>query len=270
MEQVLGYFSMATPSSGGCTGLEISFILPVVVFLLVSNFGVHAAGVEVGTVNKVENPAQVGAQTAIVGTPVHMNDELRTGPKGRLQVTFRDGTTLTLGETHGSRSIAMSSIPTKTGELALDAGVGAFRLATGKISEMGQKNVRVSTPVAALAIRGTDVWWGPIDGQFGVLLVEKHKENVEVSKEGTSVMLMQSGEGTDIDPLKGGGAPGRPYPWPPEKIARALSTTSFGLALNPTPIIGVGAAAAAAAALSSQETRQHRHKAYEDLSRVME
>ena len=51
------------------------------VFLLVSNFGVHAAGVEVGTVNKVENPAQVGAQTAIVGTPVHMNDELRTGPR---------------------------------------------------------------------------------------------------------------------------------------------------------------------------------------------
>ena len=227
------------------------------VFLLVSNFGVHAAGVEVGTVNKVENPAQVGAQTAIVGTPVHMNDELRTGPKGRLQVTFRDGTTLSLGENARVAIDRYVFNPDKsTGELALDAGVGAFRLATGKISEMGHKNVKVSTPVAALAIRGTDVWWGPIDGQFGVLLVEKHKENVEVSKEGTSVMLMQSGEGTDIDPLKGGGAPGHPYQWPPEKIARALSTTSFGLALNPTPIIGVGAAAAAAAAaLSSQETK---------------
>ena len=227
------------------------------VFLVVSNFGVHAAGVEVGTVNKVENPAQVGAQTAIVGTPVHMNDELRTGPKGRLQVTFRDGTTLSLGENARVAIDRYVFNPDKsTGELALDAGVGAFRLATGKISEMGHKNVKVSTPVAALAIRGTDVWWGPIDGQFGVLLVEKHKENVEVSKEGTSVMLMQSGEGTDIDPLKGGGAPGHPYQWPPEKIARALSTTSFGLALNPTPIIGVGAAAAAAAAaLSSQETK---------------
>jgi hypothetical protein len=34
----------------------------------------------------------------VVGTLVHMNDELRTGPKSRLEVTFRDKTTLTLGE----------------------------------------------------------------------------------------------------------------------------------------------------------------------------
>lgn len=220
-------------------------------FLLVSNFGIHAAGVEVGTVNKVENPAQVGAQTAIVGTPVHMNDELRTGPKGRLQVTFRDGTTLTLGE--NAKVVIDRYVynpDTSTGQLALSTGVGAFRLVTGKISDMRRKDVNVSTPVAALAIRGTDVWWGPIDGQFGVLLVEKHEANVEVSKEGASVMLMQSGEGTDIDPLKGkeGAAPGRPYQWPPEKIARALAQTSFGLALNPAPAIGAAAALAAFAA----------------------
>ena len=50
----------------------------------------------VGTVNRVENEAQVisasGALTAAVGTPVHMKDELRTGANERLQVTFRDNT----------------------------------------------------------------------------------------------------------------------------------------------------------------------------------
>ena len=52
----------------------------------------------VGTVNRVENEAQVisasGALTAAVGTPVHMKDELRTGANARLQVTFRDNTLL--------------------------------------------------------------------------------------------------------------------------------------------------------------------------------
>ena len=35
----------------------------------------------VGTVTKVENQAQIGGAAAVVGTPVHMDDELRTGLK---------------------------------------------------------------------------------------------------------------------------------------------------------------------------------------------
>jgi hypothetical protein len=229
-----------------------------VLFFLISNFSVHAAvGPEVGTVSKVENPAQVGTGTAIVGTLVHMNDELRTGPKGRLQVTFRDGTTLTLGENAKVVIDRYVYNPDRsTGELALNAGVGAFRLATGKLSDMREKNINVSTPVAALAIRGTDVWWGPIDGQFGVLLVAKHTANVDVSNEDGSVTLANSGEGTDIDPLKGGGAPGSPYQWPPEKIARALAQTSFGLALlDPATLTPAAAAAAAAAAFAASTAK---------------
>jgi hypothetical protein len=57
---------------------------------------------QVGVVNKVENEAQIistsAATVALVGTPVHLRDELRTGIGARLQVTFRDGTVLTLGE----------------------------------------------------------------------------------------------------------------------------------------------------------------------------
>ncbi len=62
---------------------------------------------QVGLVNKVENQAQLisvaGATTALVGTAVHMKDELRTGAGARLQVIFRDDTVLTLGE-HASVS----------------------------------------------------------------------------------------------------------------------------------------------------------------------
>src|SRR5215475_14478382 len=55
-----------------------------------------------GVVDKVENGAKVVAgdtvTVAIIGTPVHLGDELRTEPGGRLRITFRDGTVLTLGE----------------------------------------------------------------------------------------------------------------------------------------------------------------------------
>ena len=56
---------------------------------------------EVVGVDKVENEAKIVsgdiATPAIIGTPVHLRDELRTGPEGRLKVTFRDDTVLTLG-----------------------------------------------------------------------------------------------------------------------------------------------------------------------------
>ena len=69
--------------------------------LLCSTVGFHdhasAAGV-VGTVSRAQNQAQVGNVNAAVGTSVHMGDPLQTGANGRLQVTFVDGTRLTLVE----------------------------------------------------------------------------------------------------------------------------------------------------------------------------
>src|SRR6516165_3111407 len=60
-------------------------------------FSAHAE-TAVGSVSKVQNAAQVGTTAATVGTPVHMNDRLRTGANARLEVTFIDNSSLTLGE----------------------------------------------------------------------------------------------------------------------------------------------------------------------------
>jgi hypothetical protein len=55
----------------------------------------------VGIVDKVENEAKVVSgdtvTPAIIGTLVHLTDELRTGVDGRLKITSRDDTVLTLG-----------------------------------------------------------------------------------------------------------------------------------------------------------------------------
>jgi hypothetical protein len=112
-------------------------------------------------VTKVENQAKIGGATAVVGSIVHVNDELTTGPKSHLELTFRDKTTLTLGE--NAKVVVDKYVfnpDESTGELLLNTSAAAFRLATGKISEMRDKQINVSTPNAALAVRGTDFWWG--------------------------------------------------------------------------------------------------------------
>jgi hypothetical protein len=62
--------------------------------------------------------------------------------------------------------------------MAVKATQGAMRFVTGKIGKLKDHNVTVATPSAALAVRGTDFWVGPMNGQYGVLLL---KGKVKVS-----------------------------------------------------------------------------------------
>ena len=212
-----------------------------------------AAAPVVGTVTKVEKQAQIGSTTAVVGTPVHMNDEIRTGRNARLQVTFSDETLLTVGE--DARVVIDSYVfdpGASTGVMALNASRGAIRFATGRLSKMQNKDIKVTTPAAALAVRGTEFWVGLLDLQYGVLLLSK-TGRVDVGNSDGEVTLSAPGQGTDIPPaLKDEYAPGDPYTWPADKVARALASTSFGLALAPSaPAAAAAAAAAAAVAISA-------------------
>lgn len=150
----------------------------------------------VGSVTRVQNQARVASKTAAVGVSVRMNDVLRTGPNARLQITFRDGTLLTLGE--NARVVIDRYVydPGKsTGVMALKTTQGAFRFATGRLNQMRNKDVTVTTPAAAVAVRGTEFWTGPIDGHYGALLL---KGKVRVSNRGGAVTLSKPGQGTDI------------------------------------------------------------------------
>ena len=128
----------------------------------------------VGMVTKAENEAQVdsgsGTITASVGTVVHMKDLLTTGPNGRLQVTFRDKSLLTLGE---NASVLIDRYvfdpDASVGEAALMSTKGALRFATGRLKAVTKKDITIATPLATLGIRGTDVW---TDGTHGVLAVQ--------------------------------------------------------------------------------------------------
>jgi hypothetical protein len=150
----------------------------------------------IGKVTKVQSPAQVGSQAAVAGTPVNQNDRIRTGKGARLQITFVDGTVFTVGE---NASVVIDQYvynpATSTGHMAVNATTGALRFTTGKIHDMSNKKVTVKTPYAALAVRGTDFWMGPIDGHYGALLL---KGKVDVATQGGTVKLNKPKYGTDI------------------------------------------------------------------------
>jgi len=150
----------------------------------------------VGKVTKVANQAQVGSRTAAVGTPVNQNDRIRTGPKARLEIRFVDGTVFTVGE---NASVVIDRYvynpATSTGQMAVSSASGALRFTTGKLHDMRNKKVTVTTPYAALAVRGTDFWMGPIEGHYGALLL---KGKVDVRTRGGNVRLDKPNYGTDI------------------------------------------------------------------------
>lgn len=197
----------------------------------------------VGSVTKVQKQAQIGSTPATTGTPVRMNDQIRTFPGARLQITFLDGTELTLGENATVVVDRYVYNPNESsGALAINATEGALRFVTGKLGQMRNKDVTVTTPQAALAVRGTDFWAGfiPGDYQYGVLLVSDTGA-VDVGNSVGSVTLSRAGEGTDIPPpLKEDSGPVDPYIWPEDKVARALATTQFGVAFGPQNLLPLG------------------------------
>ena len=104
----------------------------------------------------------------------------------------------------------------------LQATKGAFRFATGRIKELKEKTIAISTPVADIAVRGTEFWGGPINAKYGVLLLEGE---VTVSNQAGSVTLSAPGQGTNIaSPLD---APGAAAAWRPEKAARAIEAVTM-------------------------------------------
>jgi len=183
-----------TTASAELINIALPPLLSILLILVLPSIAVAAEAV--GTVTRVQNQAQIGSAIAGVGSNVHMNDRLRTGAKARLEVTFNDKSVLTLGENANVVVDRFVYNPAKsTGEVALRASSGAMRFVGGSIERLQTKKITVSTPVAALAVRGTDFWAGPIDGQYGVLLL---KGNVRVSNQAGAVTLSRPGWGTDI------------------------------------------------------------------------
>ncbi|MGH6922763.1 MAG: FecR family protein [Propylenella sp.] len=197
-----------------------------VTFLLALSAGSATAAEEIGAVSRTQGMSSGNVEGKIemlrIDSSVFHQEIVSTGTSSRLEITFADGTQLTLGEKAEMTLDRFVYDPASgTGELKLGI-VGAFRFISGQASKMANADVTVTTPVATVGIRGTDFWGGPIDDQFGVLLIEGA---VSVSNAAGEQVLDTPGEGTNI--AAPGAAPGNVTFWPQDKVTRAFATVTF-------------------------------------------
>ena len=181
----------------------------------------------IGHVSRVQNTASVarsGHETALqIDAPLHLDDTVMTPADARLEITFVDGTTLTLGE---KASITLDSYvysPAQTGnQLAVSIVQGAFYFVSGQMGKQPDRDMSVRTAYATIGIRGTTFWGGPLDNPLDVLLLDG---KVEVQSPGGAVVLDQPGKGTTIKAP--GQKPTPPTSWAEDKRQRAFATITF-------------------------------------------
>ena len=189
--------------------------------------GAMAAAI-VGTVARLKNDASLMRVASVhalqPGASVELNDQLRTGVQSRLEVDLRDETKITLGAKAKITVDRFVYDPDRSkGGMTVNVLKGAFRFVSGSIGKSGDKDIVAKTEFGIIGVRGTDFWGGPIDGAFGVLLLEGA---VEVTTPGGSVVLDEPGAGTTIG-LQRDAAPGARTTWPNEKVQRAFATVAF-------------------------------------------
>jgi ferric-dicitrate binding protein FerR (iron transport regulator) len=100
------------------------------------------------------------------------------------------------------------------GEITLGSGAMTFE----RPAEARPAPVRIRSPYALIAVRGTRFFAGPSNGVFGVFV---EKGRVQVSGGGRSVTL-RAGQGTDI--RAPGGRPTAPRQWGRARIEAAYTS----------------------------------------------
>jgi len=114
---------------------------------------------EIGSVTEASGTAIIkrGKDTIQVakGTLIETDDKVET-KNGKVKIVFKDDTNVTVTE---SSSLIIDDFvydpKSGTGKLGLKAAAGTVRYVSGSIAK-DPKNVKINTPTAAIAVRGTD------------------------------------------------------------------------------------------------------------------
>jgi hypothetical protein len=199
--------------------------VPLAACILVAGIAV-AEPMDIGAVDKVQahvDATQAGqTRPLVINSDIYFRDRCHSGEGARLQVTLKDGTQLTLGE-HATLVVdEFIYDPSRSrAELAIRVVKGAFLYVGGLIDKETDAKVRIRTPLAAIGIRGTTVWGGPIDNGYGVIVLSG--EATVTGRRGT--VTLKQGLGTM---LFGDRRPQRAAAWPADRMKRAVASITFG------------------------------------------
>ena len=130
-----------------------------VVALIVGLMIAGSAWADIGSVTEASGTAIIkrGKDTIqiVKGTEIKTNDKIET-KNGKVKIVFKDDTNVTVTE---SSSLVIDDFvydpKSGAGKLGLKAAAGTVRYVSGSIAK-DPKNVKINTPTAAIAVRGTD------------------------------------------------------------------------------------------------------------------
>ena len=141
------------------TGSKLFLMVTMVLCASYKTMAAQAPVASIGDISELTGTAEVirdqpyGAE---LNFDIQQMDDVRTSV-GRVAITFLDDSIVKL--TEHSKLVITKYIydpdPTK-GEMAMKFATGTARFISSKLNKIDKKNIRLSTPTADIAIRGTD------------------------------------------------------------------------------------------------------------------
>ena len=184
----------------------------------------------VGTIAEVEGAAIMVRGSGIlqktplvVNEPVYLNDTIETGGGTKVHILFNDDTEITLGE---NALLSIDGYVYDPANTATSMGRfsflrGAFVFASGLINKTAKPDLELTTAYGSIGMRGTTVWGGETDGQYGVIVLDG-SASVATNR---GRVILNAGDGTDLfDRNK---APGKPKKWGQPRVEKATATIAL-------------------------------------------
>ena len=133
-------------------------VISAVVLMLLYSVGYAAIGTITEQVNAPPSIVRKSATLAAgKGSGVEADDNVRT-TAGKVGITFTDNTKVQINE--NSKLVIDSFVfdpnNKKGGKLAMNVAMGTVRYASGKVAHNNPDSVKLTTPTATIAVRGTD------------------------------------------------------------------------------------------------------------------
>ena len=192
------------------TNFIIGFILLTLTTLATNSFAT------IGEVTLHKGSAVIDRQDGDKGITVKKEldifsyDTVKTG-NGKVGIVFIDDTRVDI--TEHSKLIIDEFVydpNTNTGSLSLKASLGTIRYASGQIAKNSAQNVKITTPTATIAVRGTDfaMTVNEIGGSTIVLLPscngngQCYVGEIEVQTDAGFVIMNQAFQATQVDTLE--------------------------------------------------------------------
>jgi hypothetical protein len=179
-----------------------------------------------GSVQQLQGSAQAMnaaglARPLRIGSTILVGDQLRTMTDTRLLLRMNDDAALALGD-HTTMTVAVYEEEKPSGRAVLDLERGVLLATAGALARLGPGHFTVSTPMAVLDIRNSEVWADQFPDRLAVLLLSG--EGVTVTTGEGGVELAEAETGVEIAL---GQAPPPPTKWDWQRLEDARQAVPF-------------------------------------------